>query len=289
MTPHRRSVAWAAIFGVLFAAVELLGLLLLAEYSVYQIVWMRYAVHLVIILFAFGGRELLLPFRAENRFRQMLRSLLMLVMPVSWGVALSLGIDQMALAAGLAMTPALLVMIVFLRTGKPISLTAWGCAALSLMGGLLIDWHHLHRGAEVVLPIATALCLALYIAETEQLRREPSRINLFLTAFWVFLVLTPIQGWHWVTPPFHDLPVIFAIGAVGLVALLAIDHMTRGPGVIAGTVFVNVQVLVPVGFTVWRDQGLPSRSVLAALAVMAVAAALAWQGESLPFSAEFES
>lgn len=289
MTAYCRSVVWAATFGVLFTVVELLGLALQVNYSVYQIVWMRYGVHLIIMLFVLGGRYLQLPFHAQNWLRQIFRSLLMLAMPLAWGRALSSGVDPMLLAAGLAASPLLVALLVQFWRGRAVNANAWACATLSIAGGMLICRHHTNHVADLILPITSAFCFALYIVETEKLRNEPLSVNLFLTGLWVFLALTPPQLWTWTMPPVHDLPFIVAIGAAGLMTLLALDHMTRGPGFVSGTVFVNVQALVPVGLAISRDRGIPPRATLAALVLMGAAATLSWLGPSFAPSAESET
>jgi drug/metabolite transporter (DMT)-like permease len=72
--------------------------------------------------------------------------------------------------------------------------------------------------------IAMTGCYSLYLVGTRWLRREPTAVNLFYSAFVVFLVLTPIMPFVWVTPPISALPRIVAIGALGLLLLFLIDR-----------------------------------------------------------------
>jgi len=271
---QQQSLMWAILFGLLFTAVELLGALLEASYSVYQIVWMRYGVHLAIMLVILGWRDLTLPFSTESMPRQIFRSLLMLAMPASWGWAVAQGEHPMMLAAGLAATPALVALIVAIPGGARLGANTWICAILSVAGGLALAWHHGAFRAANLLPLVAALCLAVYVIETRQLRHEPLRVNLFHTAFWVFLALTPVQRSVWITPPAHDWLIIAMIGAAGLLGLLALDHMVRGAGFVAFTAFTNLPVFFSVGLIFLHARAPVPRSVMAALLLLAAAVAL---------------
>jgi hypothetical protein len=274
MNLQQQSLAWALLFGLLFAAVELLGASLEAPYSVYQIVWMRYGVHLAIMLVVLGRRDLTLPFSTEHMPRQIFRSLLMLAMPASWGTAVAQGEDPMTLAAGLAATPALVALILAVPGGTRLSANTWTCAILSVAGGLGLAWHHVAFRASDLLPRVGALCLALYVVETRRLRHEQLPVNLFHTAFWVFLALTPAERSVWISPPVHDWLVIGMIGASGLLALLALDHMVRGAGFVAFTAFTNLPVFFSLGLIILHAPATLPRSEMAALLLLAAAVAL---------------
>lgn len=105
MSSYRRTLYWAAALALLFMTMELLGAKLTGHYSLYQVVCMRYAVHLVIMLGWLGKGHLLLSFRTPKLTRQIARSLLMLAMPVCWISAFHAGADM---AAGLGTMPILL-------------------------------------------------------------------------------------------------------------------------------------------------------------------------------------
>jgi hypothetical protein len=289
MSLQQQSLAWAILLGLLFTTVELLGASLEAPYSVYQIVWMRYGVHLAIMLVVFGRRDLTLPFGTEFMPRQILRSLLMLAMAVSWGWAVAHGEDPMTLAAGLAATPALVALIVAMLGRARLGANTWSCAILSVAGGLALAWHHVAFRAADLLPIVAALCLALYVIETRQLRHEPLRVNLFHTACWVFLALTPVQRSAWISPPVHDWLVIVMIGAAGLLALLALDHMVRGAGFIAFTTFTNIPVFFSAGLVFLHAPAIPPRSVMAALLLLAAAVALSCRNPVSSITSEMVS
>lgn len=265
MSGLRHTLSWAAALALLFMMVEFLGAQLSGHYSLYQVVFMRYGVHLIIVIAVLGKRRLTLPFRTAQLPRQIMRSLLMLAMPACWIAAFHAGADTMALAAGLGTTPILVAFLTRYWLGWPVGSQSWGAAALSSLGSAVLGWHHLHWSAASLFAVGAGFSFAFYIVQTAQLSEESLSVNLFHTAFWVFLALTPVQPMVWSPPLLRDLPVIIAIGGFGLLGLLALDHMTRGEGFVAATSLVNLQLLLPVALGLAHTHAAPSQNVIAVL------------------------
>ncbi|MGD9834279.1 MAG: hypothetical protein AB7U92_16150 [Piscinibacter sp.] len=205
---------------------EVVGARLQAHYPLLQIVWCRYAAHLAILLVLFGWREPSRLWRTRRPVYQWARSLLMLVMPLSFALSLGAGLDGAAVWA-LFWCAAPLLMLAGARwwLGEPVPVLAWVAAAAGGMAALLLfspapppDF------ARLLLPLAMASSFAVYVLMTRGLRSEDVRANLFYTAFGVFVVLTPFMPSMWVPPGIHDVLVLVAIGAVGLLSLIALDR-----------------------------------------------------------------
>lgn len=247
MSPQQRSAAWAGLVGVLFLAVEVIGAHLKAGYSAYQIVWMRYAVHtgLMSTWLIFSGRAAIRALFEGEWLRQIPRSLLMLAMPACWSWGWAHGADPVALAAGLAATPLIAAIILFLSTRGPVGARNWIGPLLSCAGAVLVTLGRPHSAAGLVSALGAASCLAAYIVKTADLSKVAIGTSLFHTAFWVLLVLTPAQPGLWVAPPLPDLPLFLAIGSLGLILLLALDHMSRGPDYVSATSLINLQIAAP--------------------------------------------
>lgn len=277
MSSLQRGTWWAVLFGVLFAVVELLGAALEASYPVHQIVWMRYGVHLSILLVALDRHRLEQVLGTAHMRQHILRSLSMLAMPLSWVWAAARGADPMTLAAGVSATPVLAALIARMRNGNSINAGTWACAILSAAGGALLALPLVSFRATAILPLVPALCLAFYIVETHRLRSEPAHVNLFHTAFWVFLCLTPVQARGWIWPTVHDWSIMIAIGAVGLLALLALDHAAREAGFVALSSFANLPVFITVGLGAFHHGAMPAGPVMAGLLLLGGAAALSWR------------
>jgi hypothetical protein len=81
--------------------------------------------------------------------------------------------------------------------------------------------------AVVAAALTSAASFSLYVVMTRMLRGESLRANLFYTALGVFAVLSLFMPTVWVTPTSHDARVMVLIGALGLVALLALDRMSE--------------------------------------------------------------
>jgi drug/metabolite transporter (DMT)-like permease len=78
--------------------------------------------------------------------------------------------------------------------------------------------------AALALPIVMALSFSLYVVMTRQLHTEPVMTNLLYTALGVFIALTPFIPSQWVMPSPRDAFLLAGVGAVGLVALYALDR-----------------------------------------------------------------
>jgi drug/metabolite transporter (DMT)-like permease len=211
-----------AVFTLCWAVVEVIGSA--AGVSAYQVVWSRYAVHLAFMLLAFGPRYGTALVRTPRIGRQVLSSLCMLGMPVSfiWTMQRLPSRDAMPL---LWLSPLFVVVLSSILTrdegpGK----RAWGAAFVGLVGVFAIyqpDGGMLHPSA--VLGVATAFCLALYLIIVRSMRHELVWTKLFHTALWVFLVLGLVVSHVWRTPTVKGMLALVTIGLLGWLGLYALD------------------------------------------------------------------
>ena len=84
MSPRRRAMLLMLGFVTLWALIEAMAAHVLRRYSPYQVVWTRYAVHLLLMLLVWGWRQPATLWRTGRPVFQLARSLLMLGMPASW-------------------------------------------------------------------------------------------------------------------------------------------------------------------------------------------------------------
>ncbi|WP_341889824.1 DMT family transporter [Variovorax sp. YR752] len=240
---------------------EVVGARLQAHYPLLQIVWCRYAAHLVILLVLFGWREPVRLWRTRRPVFQLTRSLLMLVMPLSFALSLGAGLDG-AVVWALFWCVAPLLMLAGARwwLGEAVPALAWVAAAAGGMAALLLFSPAPPQAVtRLVLPLVMALSFAAYVLMTRGLRFEDVRANLFYTAFGVFAVLTPFMPSMWVAPGAHDALVLMAIGAVGLLSLLALDRAAAlGPlGLSTPALTAHLLALIAVGWAL--DGHAPTR------------------------------
>jgi drug/metabolite transporter (DMT)-like permease len=217
---------WMIVFGALWAVIEALGGDLLNVYSPYQVVWTRYAVHILLMLAIWGWRQPASLWRTRRPMYQLARSLLMLGMPASWIIGVHLGIDPHTQMAIFWLSPLLILALAGIVLGERARRAQWLAAAVACSGAALMSLGApLPKAALLVYPLAMALTFSLYVVMTRSLRSETTRANLFYTALGVLLALSPFLAplWAWPTP--HDLAVMIGIGVIGFVALYALDRM----------------------------------------------------------------
>lgn len=225
-TGGRSALGWALAFAGLWTLVEVIAAPLLASMPIAQLVWLRYAVHLVVVLLVWGRAR---PFALLGTGRpalQAFRSALMLVMPMSWALSVWSGQAPSSVMAvfwsAAVMIPGFAVLLGHERPGArawAAAVLAWGAAALAcgtVRPPELSGWP---------LPLAMAASFALYVVLTRSLRHEPIGTNLFWTGAGVFVLLTPAMPAVWQPVPVDLAARVVAVGTLGVGALYALDRM----------------------------------------------------------------
>ena len=253
---------------------EVVGRQLRDPVPLLQVVWCRYAAHLALLALLFGWREPQRLWRTSRPAFQIARSMLMLVMPLSFVASLGAGLPgDLVWALFWTCTPWLVLLGAWRGLGESVPGPAWvAAAACSLAAWLVFPADPGTPRAAWLLPLAMAASFSLYVLMTRSLRRESVRANLFHTAFGVFVLLTPFMPSIWVMPGPHDAAVLAGIGAVGLVSLWALDRACALAPLPAGSpaLAIHLPALVLVGAAV--HAALPGRR--AAVGGLLVLAAL---------------
>jgi drug/metabolite transporter (DMT)-like permease len=263
-------LAWALVEGVVGAQLQ-------NPYHLMQIVWCRYAAHLALMLLVWGWREPSRLWRTRRPVFHLARSLCMLVMPLSFAMAVYAGDGMHTVWAMFWIAP---VMILVLAAGwlrESVPLVAW----LGVGVGVLAAWLMLNPrwpgslGA-LIWPLIMAASFALYVAMTRSLRDEPVLTNLFYTALGVFVLLSLAMPWSWTMPTLHDALVLTAIGLVGFGALWALDRACEATQLSGTTPALYLHLAGMVGIeSVARGAALSQREMLA-LGMIALIVVVAW-------------
>lgn len=274
----RRAMTWAVIFAVSWALLEVsLGAELRSPFNLLQIVWCRYATHLVICLLLWGWRRPTALWKTSRPTLHLSRSLLMLIMPSAFMLSVHLGIAAEFVWSVFWITPALIIALagLFLKESPPpvavIASIAGYFAAVATIGHA---WP----------PSLTALGLALivtgsfsvYVVMTRSLRDEAVEANLFYTAICPFVALSPFMPGIWLAPDGHDAIVLMAIGAVGFVSLLALDHACRSAPLWSSANALFAQAFCVAGLVYGLLGVRPSLHVLLGMAVLLATIAFLW-------------
>ena len=280
--PVRRAMLLMAGFSILWVVLEaVVGAQLKGNYNLMQVVWSRVGVHLVTLAMLFGWRQPSRLWRTRRPVFQLVRSLLMFVMPFSFALSLGLGLHADTVWAVFWIAPLLVIATAHVMIGERAPLLVWGLAASGTLAAAVV--HPPTRPSSpllLVLPIAMALSFSVYVVMTRRLRDEPVLANLFYTALGVFLVLTPMMPHVWITPTAHDLVVMIGIGTIGLLALYALDRAAAGAPVslTASALYFYIPCLQLV--LVLLHAGDTSRRALAGCAAIVVIVAFLWSWSS---------
>lgn len=225
MNNARRAMLYMMGFAVMWALVEALAGGVLQRYSPYQVVWTRYAVHLLLMLAVWGLRDPGRLWRTSRPGYQLSRSLLMLAMPASWIMATSQGVPAGTLMTVFWLSPlAIMLLGWWLLLERPPG-WLWLAAGLGFVGACLThDIVPPSSIGDLLLPATMGLSFSLYVVMTRSLRNENVLTNLFYTALGVFLALTPAMGWLWRWPTPGDALVMATVGVLGFVALWLLDR-----------------------------------------------------------------
>ncbi len=278
MSPSRYSMLLMVAFGALWALLEAVATHMTRSYSPFQVVWTRYAVHLAFMLAVWGWREPLSLVSTRRPVYQLARSALMLVMPASFVFGLMRGLSPNTLMSVFWVTPLLVLAFsaVLLREFAPTVL--WLAAAGATAGAILVLDPQAPSGSLLwpLAPLVMAGSFSLYVVMTRALRAETSRANLFYTAFGVFIALSPLMPWVWVTPSRHDFAIMVAIGLIGWLSLYLLDRMAAASAVTESAPVSPAQAVVAVGLGALAGHFHPRPEFWAGLALLAAVALVTW-------------
>lgn len=277
----RSAMLLLALFALAWAFVEgVFGARLQGHYSLMQVVWCRYAVHLACLLLIVGWRSPSSLWRTRRVGFQLSRSVLMLVMPASFALSLAAGDRAGTVWALFWVAPLMILGLARWWLGEHVPRWVWAVAAIGSGVAALMAEPALPRSpAGALLPLVMALSFSVYVVMTRSLRDEPVQVNLFFTALGVFALLTPLMPFVWVTPNLHDAALLAGIGAVGLLALWALDRACERAPVaqVAPTLHVH---LLCMALVEWGAAGEPfsHRDLLGAVWIgLALLALWLWQ------------
>jgi drug/metabolite transporter (DMT)-like permease len=248
MNATRRGMLWMIAFVALWGVVEAFAGWLSRPYSPYQVVWARYGSHLAIMLAIWGWWDPLVLVRTKRPVLQIARSLLMLVMPAAWILALQRGLTPDAALAIFCVAPLMICALAAVLLKERPTPGIWvSAAAVSAGVTFYLSLHPLPSLTAVAAALTSAGSFSLYVVMTRMLRGESLRANLFYTALGVFAALSLFVPKVWVTPTPHDALVMVLIGALGLLALLALDRATEAAPMSSGGTMADMRLLVLIG------------------------------------------
>ncbi len=282
----RARILTVTVTGV-WSGVEALAARVLHHYTVYQIVWARYGVHLLFMLLVWGTRQPASLIATRRPAFQLGRSMLMVLMPASWAIAIGRGAPPTAVLAIFWLAPLMVLALAAAGLGERPRRQEWLMAGCGFVGTSLIFHPVVLPGTlNFVLALTMGLSFSLYIVMTRSLRSESTRVNLFLTALGVFVVLTPVMPWVWIAPSRHDLLIFAGIGLFGFVMLWLLDRLASAAPVSLTAPFLYLQVLFTALLAVFVGHLHPGRASIVGIGCILLAALVTWFGGRRPVLAE---
>ena len=205
-----------------FAAVEFLGGLLVRAITPYQLIWGRYSVHLLFMLVVFGPRYKTRLVKTPHLKLQILRSLTMVAMPVTFLLAASrLPVNDVWSIYWLS--PLMMLGLSTFVLHEAVGSIRWVAGVLGFVGMLLVyrpDQSIFNPAS--IFALAMALAISLHLLLSRILRDDHPFVSLFHTALWVFVVLSFFVPFMWQTPTLSDIAAMVVVGLVGALGLFAL-------------------------------------------------------------------
>lgn len=277
----RRSMLFMMAFVTLWAVVEVAAIPLFVRIPGYEVVWVRYGVHLTLMLLIWGWREPAVLWRTRRPFYQFGRSLLMLGMPASWIMAGEHGVGPSVLMTVFWCAPLIALALIPVVLKERVKLRYWVAAAVGYAGACLITIPAVPSTLSgIVFPFGMAATFALYVVMTRSLRSETLQANLFYTALGVFAPLSLAMPAVWVQPTLHEALVLVAIGVLGFGALLALDRSASNAPLSASVPLIYVQGPIMVALVAAVGYAHPDARTLVGVMLIGCPAAYLWLRES---------
>ena len=193
-----------------------------AGYPVPEIIWARFAFHLILIM-AFFPRRIPTLLVSTRKGMQILRSALMLGATVCMYFAVRVMPLADAVAIGF-ITPLLVVGLSVVILKERVGIRRWSAVFAGLVGMFII----IRPGAgalqwSALLPVAMAVFYAFYLIVTRLIRESADPLNaLFYTALVGALAVSLVVPFHWRTPTPFDGLLMAGTGLFGAIGHYAV-------------------------------------------------------------------
>jgi drug/metabolite transporter (DMT)-like permease len=203
----------------LFVAMDSLLKVMVASYPVPQLMFLRFAVHVVFVVLAVRLFTGSLPWRSRAPLLQTLRSATLAGASASFIVAL-MHVPLADATAVMFAAPVLTVALAALWLGEKVSARRWLGVVIGLAGVIVAIRPPFLTGEELhwamLLPLVTAVMNTVYQLLTRKLAAEDDPRTTFLHTSLAALALTALaQPFVWVPPAASDLPWMLVLGLIG--------------------------------------------------------------------------
>ncbi len=249
------------VFAVLFIAIQeaLAKYLAQTGMPVLQVIWVRYAGHVLVMLILFVPRLGLSVFRSNRPMAQIGRSLLLLMDTGLYFFGL-LYLSLVEVTALVFTAPILVVLLAGPLLKERVGLPAFAAASGGFAGVLIIVWPF--GDAEIglswpaLLIIGAALCIALFNITTRRMKDiDRTGVTMVYTALTGFVASSLLVPFDWVMPEGSQWVMMAAIGVMGACGhgLLILAHERAPASTVAPFMYVQIIWALGLGWLVFGD------------------------------------
>lgn len=192
-----RPAVYMMIAAACLAAVETVGGFVIRDMSTVQLVWSRYAIHLMLLLVVFAPKRGTAIVRSSNLGLQIVRSLMMLVMPLAFVLAVQY-MPSNDVWTAYWFSPLTILVLGVLILHERAGPVRWTAGFVGLVAAVLIE--HPNRGLlspAIVLALCVGAAISAHLLLSRILRRDDPLASLFHTALWVFAALSLAVPFVW--------------------------------------------------------------------------------------------
>ncbi len=228
-----------ALASLIWATMEMVILHIPGEYSLYEVVWVRYGTHLLLMVLVFGPLQGMKLIHTNRLGLQILRAVMMLIMPASFIIAT----DYMSVRNIITifwLAPMMITALAMVLLRERISWASW---IISISGFLIIAvLTNPNRNLTIIgilLSLAMGLSFSLYPVMTRMLHGESTPTNVFYTALGVFIPLSLVLPGFWKPLTLEAGLMMSLVGLLGFILLWVLDKALD---------LATVSILAPIFF-----------------------------------------
>lgn len=239
---------------ILFVVMDSLGKHLGAEYPIWQVVWARYAFHMLLMVpLLLGGRVAVRPVRPGL---QLFRSLLLVAVTSLFYTALQY--MPLPVASSIAfLAPLLMTALSVPLLGEQVGPRRWAAVVVGFAGVLIVMRPGPDMEPAMLLPLVMAVCYAVYQLATRVLSRsDGSLTTLFWTAIGGLVVSSAMLPFgNWKAPDAQGWVLLVMLGVIGCVShMMLIRAYAHAPAsMLAPFTYTQLVWAFPAGWIVFGD------------------------------------
>lgn len=246
-------IAFILLAVVMFVGQDALGKYLSSRYPVWQVVWARYAFHMVLMApFLLSGRVAVRTFRPVL---QLFRSFMLVGVTFLFFTSVQFMPIATANAIGF-LAPLLVTALSVPLLGERVGPRRWAAVLVGFAGVMVVIRPNAGMEPVMLLTVGMAFCFALYQISTRLLSRTDSALTtLFWTAVGGLAASSLVLPFNWRTPDLEGWLLLAGIGVAGCVShLMMIKAYALAPAaVLAPFTYVQLVLAIPVGLLLFGD------------------------------------